>query len=140
MKTISDPEHLFKDFSETVVFKCIAGSRAYGTNRPDSDEDIRGVFVLMQSHYLSLKRPIDLVSDEKGDVVFYTLRRFLELASTANPNIIELLFMPDECVLTKTSLMDTLLNQRELFITKGAYESHIGYAQAQIKKARGRNK
>jgi predicted nucleotidyltransferase len=83
---------------------------------------------------------MDSVSDEKGDVVFYTLCRFLELASTANPNIIELLFIPDDCVLTKTSLMDKLLDQRELFITKRAYESHIGYAQAQIKKARGRNK
>ena len=100
MNTISDPEHLLKDFSETVIFKCIAGSRAYGTHRPHSDEDIRGVYVLAPSHYLSLKRPMDLVSDEKGDVVFYTLRRFLELASTANPNIIELLFMPDDVRLT----------------------------------------
>ena len=68
------------------------------------------------------------------------LRGFLELAATANPNIVELLFMPKDCVVQRTSLGERLVANRELFISKKAYETHIGYAHSQIKRARGRNK
>ena len=34
----------------------------------------------------------------RGNVVFYSLRRVIELLAQANPNILELLFMPDDCV------------------------------------------
>ena len=138
--SIRDLSSLTQDFPESIIYQCISGSRAYGTARPDSDEDIRGIFVLPQSSYLLFPEPVNQVSDEKNDVVFYSLRRFLELAVTANPNIIELLFMPEECILFKSPLMDRLIENRSLFITQNAYSSHVGYAHAQIKRARGQNK
>jgi predicted nucleotidyltransferase len=42
------------------------------------------------------------VSDDRGNVVYYSIRRVIELLTQANPNILELLFMPDDCV-RKTS-------------------------------------
>lgn len=126
--------------SSQVIFRCISGSRAYGTHHKGSDTDIKGLFLLPGEAYLRLADPVDQVSDARGDVVYYSLKRFLELAANANPNLLELLFMPDDCVLLQTRLMDRLQENRQLFITKKAYESHVGYAQAQIKKARGRNK
>ena len=36
--------------------------------------------------------------------------------------------------------MQRLLEKRDLFITKQAYTSHVNYASAQIKKAKGQNK
>jgi len=123
-----------------IIFQCVAGSRAYGTAHAESDEDIRGVFVQPGYEFLTLQEPLRQVSDQRGDVVYYALARFLELALKANPNIIELLYMPPECVQSSTSYWERLLEHRSLFVSKLAYASHVGYAQAQIKKARGRNK
>ncbi len=127
-------------YRDRIIFQCIAGSRAYGTAHAGSDEDIRGVFVLPRSEYLVLEEALRQLSDQRGDLVFYSLSRFLELALKANPNIIELLYMPEDCVRVQTSYWERLTGQRELFISRQAYASHVGYARAQIKKARGRNK
>lgn len=131
---------LLKHKSRALIYECIAGSRAYGTAHNDSDEDIRGIFILPKKHYLSVTTPTSIISDERCDIVYYSLHRFIQLASNANPNIIELLFMPDDCIRLITPFMEVLLNSRNLFITKQAYKSHINYALAQIKKARGQNK
>src|SRR5690606_11846973 len=72
--------------------------------------------------------------------VYYTLRRVIELLSQANPNILELLFMPEDCVLTTTPEMQTLIEHRHLFVTRQCADTHAGYAMSQIKKARGQNK
>lgn len=140
MNNITDLESLLKHNSEAIIYRCIAGSRAYGTSHPDSDEDIRGIFILPRHRYLSITEPIGMTSDERGDIVYYSLYRFIQLASNANPNVIELLFMPRDCIQLMTPFMEALLNARDLFITTQAYESHVGYALAQIKKARGQNK
>jgi hypothetical protein len=87
-----------------------------------------------------LREQPDQVSDAKGDTVYYALRRFLELALGANPNIIELLYMPESCVRLVDPAFQPILDARQGFITRQAYVSHVRYAQAQIKKARGRNK
>ncbi|MBN2161696.1 MAG: nucleotidyltransferase domain-containing protein [Pontiellaceae bacterium] len=126
--------------SSQVIFRCISGSRSYGTHHEGSDTDIKGLFILPMEAYIRMEDPVGQISDERGDVVYYSLKRFLELAANANPNLLELLFMPDDCVLLQTRLMNTLQENRHLFVTKKAYESHVGYAQAQIKKARGRHK
>ncbi|MDJ0838263.1 MAG: nucleotidyltransferase domain-containing protein [Acidobacteriota bacterium] len=126
--------------SPNLIFRAIAGSKAYGTQHGKSDTDIRGVYVLSSGRYLSLSAPPAQIADERGDTVYYTLKRFLELASGANPNIIELLYLPGDCVLYTSPLMTRITENRDMFITRQAYESHVGYARAQIKKARGRKK
>jgi hypothetical protein len=123
-----------------ILFECIAGSRAYGTNTASSDEDVRGVFAVSAADYLSLQRPPDQVADERGNVVYYSLRRTVELLSTANPNILELLYMPDDCVRSISDEMRLLIENRALFITKQCADTHAGYAMSQIKKAKGQNK
>lgn len=135
-----DLESLLRDRADSVIFECLSGSHAYALNTPESDEDFKGLFVLPEADYLSLETPVSQLADAKNDVVYYSLLRFLELALSANPNIIELLYMPDDCVRKSTRHFEKLQQQRDLFITKKAYDSHVGYAQAQIKKARGQNK
>ena len=123
-----------------VIFECVAGSRAYGTATDGSDEDVRGIFVIPSAAYLDLVRPADQLGDERGNVVYYSLRRIVELLSHANPNILELLFMPQDCVLKSTSEMAALVAARDIFVTKQCADTHAGYAMSQIKKARGQNK
>ncbi|MBK1879868.1 DNA polymerase beta superfamily protein [Pelagicoccus mobilis] len=133
-------EDLRGDSRSPIIFESIVGSQAYGTSLESSDVDIKGIFVLPAADYLSLHEVPPQISDAKGDTVYYALPRFLELVLGANPNIIELLFMPEECISVQTPAFDLLQKSRSLFVTQKAYESHIGYALAQIKKAKGQNK
>jgi len=124
----------------SILFECTAGSRAYGTATAASDEDQRGLFALPANAYLDLVRPPDQLGDERGNVVYYSLRRTIELLSVANPNILELLFMPADCVRRTSPEFSALVARRTLFITRQCADTHAGYALSQIKKARGQNK
>ncbi|MGJ8638628.1 MAG: DNA polymerase beta superfamily protein [Opitutaceae bacterium] len=123
-----------------IVFESIVGSHAYGTQHANSDEDIKGIFIEPMDSLLTLTELPEQINDAKGDIVYYSLRRFLELALSANPNIVELLFMPEDCVRTVAPCFRPIIEQRDLFITKQAYVSHVRYAQSQIRKAKGQNK
>ena len=126
--------------SDRIIFETIAGSHAYGTAIPTSDKDIRGIYVNPLSDYTGLVEPSDQIGDDNADVVFYSLKKLFKLLMTANPNIIELLWMPDDCVVAHTPVFDELQAHRKDFITQKCYHSHSGYAYAQIKKAVGQNK
>jgi uncharacterized protein len=120
-----------------ILFECISGSRAYGTDMPHSDTDIRGVFAVPQRDLFGFGY-VDQVNDRTNDVVFYELRRFAELLAKNNPNMLELLCAPADCVLQRHPLMDRLTPN--LFLSKLCRETFAGYAISQIKKARGLNK
>lgn len=122
-----------------IIFKCISGSRAYGTNLPTSDTDIRGVFMIPIGGLLG-NQYVDQVSDSTNDITYYELGRFLQLVETNNPNILEILNIPEDCVLYKDPLFDLIIENKDKFISKQCKMSFAGYAIQQIKKARGYNK
>ena len=123
-----------------VIFRCIAGSRAYGTNNENSDTDIRGIFRMPQDAFLGLTDPIQQVSDDKQDITYWELRRYFELALDCNPNIIEILWSPNDCILECSPVMAELVKHRNLFISQKAKHTFGGYAYAQCKRAKGQNK
>ena len=67
-----------------IVFECLSGSHAYGLATPESDVDIKGVFILLENDYLGLNY-VEQVSNETNDIVYYELGRFVELLSKSNP-------------------------------------------------------
>ncbi|MBJ6118097.1 nucleotidyltransferase domain-containing protein [Pontibacter sp. BT310] len=120
-----------------LLLECISGSRAYGLSTPTSDTDIRGVFVLPEEDYFGLNY-VEQISNESNDVVYYELKRFVELLSKNNPNMLELLAMPDDCIRFKHPLFDRF--KTEAFLSKLCRTTFAGYALAQVKKARGLKK
>ncbi len=134
------PETLTQQSPSPILFECVSGSRAYGTSNAESDVDIRGIFVQGSSDFVALSPLADLIADERHNTVYYSLRRTLELLTVANPNILELLYMPHDCVRIDSPEMALLQDARALFITKQCADTHIGYAFSQIKKAKGQNK
>ena len=120
-----------------IIFECISGSRAYGLDTPTSDTDIRGVFILPKESFYSLDY-IDQVNNESNDIVYYELRKFIDLCSNNNPNILELLNVPEECVLYKHPIFDEI--KLDYFLSRQCEKSFANYAYAQIKKARGLEK
>jgi predicted nucleotidyltransferase len=131
------PEKLLATHPHSILFECIAGSHAYGTANAQSDEDTRGIFAVPAREYLNLERPADQVSDERGNVVYYSLRRVIELLTQANPNILELLFMPDDCVLKTSPEMQQLIAARDIFVSKQCADTHAGSAMSRIGKGPG---
>jgi len=131
---------LLTESAHHIIYAVISGSQAYGTATADSDEDVKGVFVIPAQQYLSLSPPPKQVSDDKHDVVYYSLHRLLELLSEANPNLLELLYTPANCVKKHTEVIQPLLQQRHHFVTQQCVDAHVGYAISQVKKARGHNK
>jgi len=120
-----------------LIFEAITGSKAYGLDTAKSDTDIRGVFVLPKELFYSLEY-LPQVSNESNDIVYYELKRFMELLSKNNPNIIELLNVPDNCILYNHELMDKI--KPELFLSKLCEHTFANYAYTQIKKAYGLEK
>ena len=123
--------------SQGLLFDAVAGSRAYGTNHAASDEDLRGVFVAPTQVMLGYD-PVTQVSDEKGDEVYYELRRFGELLLKNNPNALELLAMPSDCIRFQHPAYSLLAPS--LFLSKLCGQTYGNYAMGQIRKARGLNK
>ncbi len=122
---------------ECRLFEAISGSRAYGLATAESDTDIRGVFVQPEGSFLGLTREMQ-VANETNDIVFYELGRFAELLANNNPNLLELLFTPADCIVFRHPLMDRL--PAALFLSRRCFESFAAYAMAQVRKARGLNK
>ena len=129
-----------EDAEKRLIFHCIGGSHAYGTNTDKSDIDLRGVFFIPTSDYFCLNKKVEQVSDSTNDTTYYTIMRFLTLACQGNPNIIELLWTPKDCVKRTTPAWEKIERIRSEFITKTVLDSFGGYAVAQIKKAKGQNK
>lgn len=123
--------------SGCIIFECIGGSRAYGLATETSDFDIRGVFILPLDQFYSLNYQ-DQISDERGNVVYYELRKFLDLLAKNNPNMLELLNIPEDCILYKHSLYDKI-NAKD-FVSLLCKDSFAGYGMSQLKKAYGLNK
>lgn len=121
-----------------VIFKTVVGSRSHGTNTATSDFDTKGVYMQSIDDLVGFgyKEQID---DSKDDVS-YELRRFLQLAQTANPTIIELLFAPEDCVIHTSDEWEVIKKHRDMFVTKAALKSFGGYAVQQIRKATGLDK
>ena len=123
--------------SGSIIFECISGSRAYGLETPTSDTDIRGVYILPRSHFYALDY-IGQINNETNDIVYYELRKFIELCAKNNPNILELLNVPKKCILYKDSIFDYI--KLSYFLSKQCEKSFANYAFTQIKKARGLEK
>ena len=120
-----------------IILECISGSKAYGLDTPESDTDIKGVFVLPKKTFYGLDY-VPQISNETHDEVYYELGRFIELLAVNNPNIIELLNTPLHAILHKHPLINQI--QAELFLSKLCKDTFGKFALSQIKKARGLNK
>lgn len=123
--------------SSHLLLKCISGSQAYGLALPHSDTDIKGVFILPKNEFYGLTY-VDQINNKTNDIMYYEIKKFVELLLKNNPNILELLSTPDDCILHRHPVMDLL--KSEMFLSKLSNQTFGQYAYAQIKKARGLNK
>lgn len=126
---------------DQMLVKHMAGSRAYGTNLPTSDVDIRGVFVADELYYKSPWFTVEEINiDDEEDTKYYELSKFLKLLVDQNPNIVETLWVDDEDVLESSPAYELLRANREKLLSSKTAFTFSGYAVAQLKRIKGHNK
>jgi predicted nucleotidyltransferase len=123
--------------SNQIIFESITGSQAYGTNISTSDTDIKGVFIAPKEEFYGISSTTQ-ISDARSDIVYYEVGRFVELMSKSNPNMLEMLAMPRECIQRQHPIFQIF--KIEDILSKQCRFTFAGYAMAQIKKAHGLNK
>lgn len=150
-KLVNPPSFL----PNNLMYECIMGSRAYGVNQADSsDYDIYGFvippkdilfphlagiipgfgyqgqkFEQWQQHHVN-----DISSAKEYDFSIYNIVKFFQLCMDNNPNMIDSLFVPINCVLHCTQIGNMVRDKRKLFLSKQIWFKYKGYAFAQLHK------
>jgi hypothetical protein len=131
-----------------LILLALTGSHAYGTSRPESDLDYKGVFIAPKDYYLGFKTfeqkdsgwdtdpgtGLYPMLDGVKDCTVYELRKFLSLVFNNNPNILETLWMDREFYAHISPVGEKLLSYRSAFLSQKVRGSFAGYAYAQIKR------
>ena len=120
-----------------TIYYAVRGSHAYGTNLKDSDTDYGGICVPPQRYRDGFLDKFEQC-EHKGepDWVIYDVRKFFKLASDANPNIIELLWVNDDDLLICTRAGEYLRQHRDDFLSKKVLHTFCGYAHQQLHRIR----
>jgi uncharacterized protein len=139
-------------------YECIMGSVAYGVSSDTSDMDVYGIaipqredlfphlkgeipgfgrqhqrFEQYQEHHLQDPDALGGKGREY-DVTIYSIVKFFQLAMENNPNIVDALFVPLNCVLYSTEVGNLIRENRRLFLHKGSWHKFKGYAYSQLHK------
>ncbi len=124
-----------------LLYEYVRGSVAYGTNVESSDRDTGGVFLEPIEQILGLGLDFqEQIEDAKGDTVWYSLHKFMNLLCKSNPTVLEALFVPDEYVIYEHPIMTEIKKHKSEFITKECFGNFSGYALSQIRKCHGQNR
>ncbi|NHA06638.1 nucleotidyltransferase [Mucilaginibacter sp. HC2] len=126
-----------KQHPQYLLLDCISGSTAYNLNVQGSDIDKKGIFILPRQQLYGFAGT-EQVANESNDEVYFEIERFIDLLTKNNPNILELLSTPQQFITYRHPLMDLI--RPEDFLSKLCLGTFAGYAQTQVKKARGLNK
>ncbi len=68
------------------------------------------------------------------DVQIYNIVKYFQLCMENNPNMIDSMFTPTNCVLHSTKVGNMVRERRRIFLHKGAWHTFKGYAYSQLHK------
>jgi hypothetical protein len=108
------------------------GSRAWGLADEGSDTDLRGVFALPFSWASGLVDPPHTLTSADGSVTYWEHRKAVHQAVRADPNTLELLFVPTARALDPIG--EWLLEARDAFVSADLFGSFGRYAVSQLGK------
>lgn len=115
----------------------VVGSKLYGLDTVESDIDYKGVFLGRTADLLSLDLTPAHHSSVDPDITIYELGKFMYLCLKANPNLLELLYLPEYLVTTPT--FQSLAWIRNSFLSERyVRDAYGGYAYSQFNRLRKR--
>jgi len=74
------------------------------------------------------------------DFTVFSIVKYFQLCMDNNPNMIDSLFAPHDCVRHVTKIGQLVRDSRKLFLHKGSWHKFRGYAFAQLSKMSGKSK
>lgn len=135
---IQRPEYEFLKnnpyLGDNILLLSLGGSRAYGTNLPESDVDIRGFAVNPSNQIYGLTKDFEQVVDTATDTTIYSLNKMVNLLIACNPNTIEILGCRPEDYIYIHEFGQLVLDNKQNFISKKAIDTFGGYATAQYNR------
>lgn len=153
-KLITPPKWL----NHSIGYLVTGGSVAYGVSKDSSDRDILGWCIPPKEHIFysgeiygfgKQKQRFEqylqhgIKDIDKGcnyDLTCFSISKFFDLSMAGNPNVLELSYVPHDCVLFCTEMGNLVRENRKLFLHKGTWQKHKGYAFSSLHKMSNRNK
>lgn len=151
-KLITPPKWL----PHNLMYLVRMGSFAYGCSQDTSDSDVYGFaippkdvvfphlageihgfgkpapkFDVWQQHHINYK-------ENEYDFSVYGIVRFFQLVMENNPNMVDALFVPQNCIIHCTQIGNMVRDNRNDFLHAGCWHKFKGYAYNQLKMMRTR--
>lgn len=143
---------------DNTHYLVIMGSHAYGTETPESDYDIYGwcippkniLFPWLNNLVYGFdnfpnfeqwqeQHIIDSSSKKELDFSIYGITRYFYLCGNCNPNMINSLFVPQNCLISCSPIAQIVRENRQLFLCKKAWHTFKGYSFSQLHKMNDKN-
>jgi len=132
-KIVKQSSHL-SWMRDGVIYLTLYGSKAYGTDTPTSDEDYKGVAIPPKQYFYGFQHKFEQAELKEPDTVIYDIRKFFNLASNANPSIIETLYTDDKDRVLVSPIGEILLANRDRFLSKRVRYTFAGYSRSQLNR------
>lgn len=120
-----------KEAEARAIIIIRAGSHLVGLNHPDSDLDTMGICIEPPDELFGIGKPFDQYVSTEPDVSIYGLRKYIGLALSGNPTIIQLLFAKEEAIIKQTGLGSDLQALAPDIVSRRAGKAFLGYLEAQ---------
>lgn len=129
-----------------ILYRCLSGSKLYGTNTPTSDDDFVSVLMPLPKDVLGLQKMEQTDASTKAssenrrntkddvDDHQYALNYYLHLVINGNPNLTEILFAPEASILATSPEFEELRENKLKLISNRVYHSFSGFAYSQMQK------
>lgn len=152
---LKNPEYAFikdpKKFPLGLMFLGLGGSYAYDTYKRElqyiknddgelvleepSDVDIRGFCFNTKANILFLKDfEQEQYNDDATDTVIFYFNKYAKLLYTCNPNILELMGLPDSKIIIDSPEAKLLRENIDIFLTRKAFYTFGRYAEDQLQR------
>lgn len=119
-----------------ILLAVESGSRAWGFASPDSDYDVRFVYVRPKEYYLKLEQTRDVIElpiDDTLDVNGWDLKKMLQLLQKSNPTVFEWFASP--VVYRKTPYAERLAQiLPQYFCTKSGLWHYLSMAEGNYRE------
>lgn len=131
---------------ENLIHVFVGGSELHGAKVRDTDDlDIYGVYLEPPELVLGLEKSEFFVWSTAGnerrngpddiDICLYSLRKWAGLAAKGNPTALHFLFAQNSS--SNPTPWETVLNNRQIFLSRRAASQFGGFADAQVRRLQG---